>query len=205
VRRALAFDPRRRTPTMAGFAASLGGRIHLDDGRDMAVSVRSGPLLQGVVRTAAGVFDAAATTLALVRPGGELRFVAAWGAGADELVGRTLPAGTGIVGRAIARRAPELVADVQGDPDFARALAARIGYEPAMAMTVPLIDADGRTVGALSILDRRDGTPYDLADLVRARLFAELALDALTAHAESASTDTYEPTTIDAASPSAGG
>jgi GAF domain-containing protein len=47
-------------------------------------------------------------------------------------------------------------------------------------LVVPLIRA-GTSVGALSLLDRRDGGPYGPADLERAELFAELAVEALTA------------------------
>jgi hypothetical protein len=201
LRSALAIDPRERTPSMAAFATSLGGRIHSEDGRDMAVAVDDGtlhrPLLQGVVRTVAGIFEAAASSLALLRPGGDLVYVAAWGAGADELVGRALPAGAGIVGRAIARRAPQLVPDVHADADFAASFAAQTGYEPTAMMVVPLIREDGRTVGALTLLDRRDGRPYDVVDLGRARLFAELALDALVADAEAARSLTFDATTYE--------
>jgi hypothetical protein len=47
-------------------------------------------------------------------------------------------------------------------------------------MVVPLVrDADA--IGALSVLDRRDGRPFGAADLERAQLFADLTVEALTA------------------------
>ena len=45
-------------------------------------------------------------------------------------------------------------------------------------VVVPLIQ-DGHTVGVLSILDRRDGNAYTPADVTRAALFADLALQVL--------------------------
>jgi hypothetical protein len=47
-------------------------------------------------------------------------------------------------------------------------------------LVVPLL-RDGAAVGALTVLDRRDGSPYDVADLARAGMFADLALAAMDA------------------------
>ena len=38
---------------------------------------------------------------------------------------------------------------------------------------------EGDTIGVISLLDRRDGEPYQQADLGRAALFADLAVVAL--------------------------
>ncbi|MDA0166980.1 protein kinase [Solirubrobacter ginsenosidimutans] len=184
LRAALAVDPRERTPSMAAFAEALGGRLRGGDGRDMAVVIdidpSRRPLLESVVRTVAGVFDAAASSLALVRPGGSLLYYAAWGAGAEEIVGRELDPGRGIASRVIENGRPQLVADVHDDPDWDAGFAQRTGFVPSSMMLVPLEGPDG-PLGVLSMLDRRDGRPYDVEDLGRARLFARLALDALLA------------------------
>jgi hypothetical protein len=37
----------------------------------------------------------------------------------------------------------------------------------------------GQTIGVMSVLDRRDGGPYGPNDVIRAQLFAELAIAAL--------------------------
>lgn len=182
LRAALAIDPSERTASMAALAEGLGGRVDGGMGRDMAVAIdidpSRRPLLESVVRTMAGVFDAAATSLALVRPGGGLLYYAAWGAGAEAIVGRELERGRGIAGRAIAQRRPQLVADVRSDPDWVAGFAQQTGYIPNTMMVVPLIRDEG-PVAVLTLLDRRDGRPYDIDDLARARLFAQLALDAL--------------------------
>jgi hypothetical protein len=54
------------------------------------------------------------------------------------------------------------------------------GYVPHTMMVVPLLRS-GAAIGALSVLDRRDGRPYGPADLERAQLFADLTVEALEA------------------------
>jgi serine/threonine protein kinase len=180
LRSALAIDPRERTASMASFAESLGGRV-AGAGRDLGVTLdldlARRPLLQSVVRTASGMLDAAATSLALLRPGGSLLYYAAWGPGGDEIIGRELDRGRGIAGRAARTNRPQLVPDVTTDPDWDAAFAARTGYAPNTMLVVPMGE---EPAGVLSLLDRRDGQPFDLDDLHRARLFADLALESLT-------------------------
>jgi hypothetical protein len=176
---ALAADPQRRLPSMEAFAEGLGGRLPTERGRDVGVSApvaaSTARVLQAVVKTAAGVFDAAATSLALRRPDGGLAYQAAWGAGADEVVGMRLRPGEGIAGRVLAAGVGEVVQDCRSDPDFAAAAARRTGYVPYTMLVVPLV-GEAEPVGVLAVLDRRDGTPYDVGDLERAALFAEMAL-----------------------------
>ena len=96
---ALAVDPERRLPSMQAFADGLGGRLPTERGRDIGVSAEVGEatarVLSAVVKTAAGVFDAAATSIALRRSDGGLDYQAAWGAGADEVVGHAPAPGPG--------------------------------------------------------------------------------------------------------------
>jgi hypothetical protein len=179
---ALSVDPERRLESVDALAAGLGGDLPATTGRGLGVSAdpRHGELLEAVTRTAAAVFDAAATSLALALPDGALSYRAAWGAGADLVVGMTVPRGRGIGGRVLATGVGEVVPDCRSDPDFASAVAARTGYVPHTLISVPLIDG-AAPIGVLTILDRRDGSPYDVADLRRAAVFADLACAALRA------------------------
>ena len=75
----------------------------LAKGESLALSVEepAAPrtLMEGIVKTAAGVFGAAASSIALQdRTTGELVYQSAWGAGAHEIVGVRLPPGAGIAG-----------------------------------------------------------------------------------------------------------
>src|SRR4051795_8395452 len=181
---ALAVDPERRLPSMQAFADGLGGRLPAERGRDIGVSAAVGEatarVLSAIVKTAAGVFDAAATSVALRRADGGLDYQAAWGAGAEEVVGMRLDPGQGIAGRVLATGVGEVVQDCRADPDFAAAVARGTGYVPYTMIVVPLI-ADDEAVGVLTVLDRRDGTAYHVGDLARAAMFADLALAAMDA------------------------
>ena len=175
--------PERRVASVAAFAKALGAPMGRDTGASLALSVEvpDAPrsLMEGIVRTAAGVFGAAAASISLTdRTTDELVYQAAWGAGAHEIVGVRLPPGTGIAGSVIARGEGDAVPDCRTHPGFAAQIAAGTGYVPHTMLVVPLKRSD-RAIGALSILDRRDGLSYGAEDMERAALFAELAVTAL--------------------------
>jgi GAF domain-containing protein len=133
------------------------------------------------VHAASGVFGAAAASIALIdQTTGELVYQSAWGAGAHEIVGVRLAPGAGIAGRVVQTGSGEAVPDCRTDPRFASRIAAGTGYIPYTMLVVPL-RRGGRSIGALSILDRRDGRSYRDEDIEAAALFADLAVRALEA------------------------
>ena len=178
----LALDPARRPPSAAAFARLLGAAPAAERGRSLAASVgapqRPRAVLEAVARAAAGIFDAAAASIALERPGGGLRFEAAWGAGADEIVGVELEPGTGIAGSVAVVGRPLAIADCRADPRFQAAVAAGTGYVPHTLLAVPL-RAGERVIGVLELLDRRSGEPYRDADAHGAEHLATIAAVAL--------------------------
>jgi tRNA A-37 threonylcarbamoyl transferase component Bud32 len=176
----LAFDPNRRTASVEAFAAALGTRLAPAAGASLARSVETPgtprTLLEAVVRAAAGVFEAASSSLALLdRSTGELVYEAAWGAGAREILGIRLDRGVGLAGAVAASGQGEAVPDCRADPRFAAGVAAGTGYMPGTMLVVPM-RKDGETFGVLSLLDRRDGRGYGPDDVERAGAFADLAL-----------------------------
>lgn len=175
--------PERRVASVAAFAKALGAPLRTDTGVSLAVSIEdpdaSRGLLEAVVHTAAGVFGAAAASIALIdETTGELVYQSAWGAGAREIVGVRLPPGAGIAGEVVQTATGEAVPDCRSDPRFAARIAQGTGYVPYTMLLVPLTRR-GKAIGALSILDRRDGRAYRNDDLEPASLFADLALKAL--------------------------
>jgi hypothetical protein len=178
LRSGLEIIPEKRVASVAAFAQARGEPLRESAGASLALSLGdSGPdnLIEAVVRAAAGVFEAAAASIALTdRPTGELIYEAAWGAGAKEIVGVRLPSGVGIAGSVVASGEGVAVPDCRNDPRFAAQIAAGTGYVPNTMLVVPLKGAQG-PVGVLSILDRRDGGSYGPADVQRAAAFAELA------------------------------
>jgi hypothetical protein len=174
--------PERRVASISAFAKALGAPLRTTSGESLAISVErpDAPrhLMEGIVRTAAGVFEAAASSIALTdTTTGELVYQSAWGAGAHEIIGVRLPPGMGIAGAVMASGVGQAV-DCRNHPRFAAAIAAGTGYVPYTMLVVPL-QRHGRPVGVLSLLDRRDGGLYGPDDMDRASLFAELAVLAL--------------------------
>ncbi|MBJ7331484.1 MAG: protein kinase [Solirubrobacteraceae bacterium] len=173
-------DPVRRTATVAELLARIGAPLDGVAGRPLTIAVgtetgASEPLA-ALARTAAAVLDAAAVSVALVDPAdGALTYRAAWGAGADEVIGMRLPAGEGLAGAVVAEGRALRVPDCRTDPRFSAATADRTGYVPYTMLVVPL-RAGAQVVGVLSALDRRDGAPLDADDERRAEALAELAV-----------------------------
>jgi hypothetical protein len=182
IKAGLELVPERRVASVEAFAQALGSPVIRGKGESLALSVErptgSGDLMEQIVRTAAGVFDAAACSIALVdRTTGELVYQSSWGAGAKEIVGVRLDPGTGIGGSVVTTGQAEAV-DCRNDPRFAAQIAAGTGYVPYTMLVVPL-KRDDKPVGVLSLLDRRDGGLYGPEDMDRAALFADLAVTAL--------------------------
>jgi len=175
--------PERRVASVAAFAKALGAPLLTETGVSLAVSIQdpdaSRELMEAIVHTAAGVFGAAAASICLVdKTTGELVYQSAWGAGAREIVGVRLSPGAGIAGQVVSSGVAEAVPDCRTDPRFAVRIAEGTGYVPYTMLVVPL-QRGGRPIGALSILDRRDGHAYRGDDLEAAGLFAHLAVKAL--------------------------
>jgi hypothetical protein len=174
--------PDRRVASVSAFAKAVGAPL-VREGASLALSVEqpAAPrtLMEGIVRTAAGVFGAAASSIALLdRTTGEVVFQSAWGAGAREIIGVRLPPGEGIAGIVVESGEPEAVGDCRNDSRFAARIAEGTGYVPYTMLVVPLTRRD-EPVGVLSLLDRRDAGRYGPDDVERAMLFAELAVTAL--------------------------
>jgi hypothetical protein len=183
IRAGLELLPERRTSSCTAFASALGLRL-TGEGESLVETAvdRSdveAQLLSAIVKASAGVFEAAACSVALVDPvTKELVYQAAWGAGAKEIVGVRLPQGKGLAGSAVAAGAGLAIPDCRTDPRFQAQIAAGTGYVPYTMLVIPLRQGE-HAVGALSVLDRRDGNPYTADDIPRGDLFAELAVTAL--------------------------
>jgi hypothetical protein len=171
--------PERRVASITAFARALGAPLKGESGVSLAASLEEADaprtLLEAVAHTAAGVFGAAAASLCLVdETTSELVYQSAWGAGAREIVGVRLPPGQGIAGKVVHAGVGEAIPQCATDPRFAAGIAGGTGYVPYTMLVVPLMRGE-RPIGALSILDRRDGGSYREDDVVPATLFADLA------------------------------
>jgi signal transduction protein with GAF and PtsI domain len=106
------------------------------------------------VESTRSLFGAAACSVALVdEDGSTLTFVASDGAGADEIVGVSIPVSRGIAGWAAMSGQPIAVRDVASDSRFARDVAESTRYVPTAIYAAPMVATDGEVLGVVSVLD----------------------------------------------------
>ncbi len=124
------------------------------------------------------ILDVEAASLALVdRETGFITFELAIGGGNDAVKGLRLEPGQGIVGQSIADGRAVLVADVMSDPRWFGGVDQVSGYETRSLMCVPL-RAKGQVIGALEVLNKRDG-PFTGDDLRLVTSLGDLAAQAI--------------------------
>lgn len=111
---------------------------------------------------------AACSVSVLDEQAGELRYVAAAGAGAEAIVGTQLSSGRGIAGFVAGSGQGLSVSDVRRDVRFAQDVAESTGYVPTALMAVPIRFGD-ETLGVFTVLDAQR------ADLTLGAGFADLA------------------------------
>jgi hypothetical protein len=90
---------------------------------------------------------------------GDLHFAAVRGPKAQELLRARLvvPSGTGIVGFCTTEGVSVALSDVQKDPRYYAAVAARVNYETRSVLAAPMM-TQGRTFGCLQLINKQ-GTP----------------------------------------------
>jgi GAF domain-containing protein len=171
-------------PSLDPSAAALVARL----GDALGAATRPFALhqeLQAAVGRLRLVYHAAACSFAQVEAdGATLRFVAADGAGAEAIIGVTLPVSRGIAGWAALSGEAILVADVASDDRFARDVAESTAYVPSVILAAPVVDEHGETAGVIEVLDpgvRHSDSGQDLAvlGLVADQLAAVIRLSAL--------------------------
>ena len=145
----------------------------------LAADEQFGRLLRSIVDVARAIFGAKASSILLFEPETEeLVFAAVSGEGERELVGRRIPASTGVAGWVLSSRTPLVLEDVQSDPRFARDVAEKTGYVPKGLMAVPLLDEE-IDLGVLQVLDRPQRSRFTLQEMELLGLFAGQAAIAL--------------------------
>ncbi|HEY6004408.1 MAG TPA: GAF domain-containing protein, partial [Anaeromyxobacter sp.] len=98
--------------------------------------------------------------------GGDLEFAVARGPRAQEILklGLTVPMGVGIVGFCAQENVGVAVSDAEKDPRFHRAVSQAIGYETRSLLCAPIAKR-GRVLGALEVVNKRGGRPFEKGDL----------------------------------------
>jgi sigma-B regulation protein RsbU (phosphoserine phosphatase) len=91
--------------------------------------------------------------------------------GPVDILGLRIPADVGIVGRAVAQNACQMVRDASLDPDFAAKVDADTGFVTRSVLCAPLTTAQG-AIGAIEIINKRDGGLFEDVDRDALRLLA---------------------------------
>jgi signal transduction histidine kinase len=148
--------------------------------RQLTSTLELGPLLQNILENAVGILNCEAGSLFLLdEQTKELVFKVTVGPVAANLIGQRLPAGTGIVGRAVQTRGPVIENEEQ------RAASKRFngvdqqtGFVSRSLMAIPLQVKD-RVTGVVEVINRRDGLPFVVGDQELLTAFAGQAAVAI--------------------------
>lgn len=122
----------------------------------------------------------------LIRDGdeGDLRFLAAIGKVAEQLINLKVPAGKGIAGFVLSSGQPMAVSDVGEESTFYSEVDKTTGYSTQMILATPL-SHKGEVIGVLEYINRRGEPPFEPftpAEMDRAALFAEAVASLVNAY-----------------------
>ena len=120
-------------------------------------------LLDRIVQSAMDILNCEAGSLLLVDENtGESVFKVAVGPVGADLIGQRVPAGAGLVGKAVASRLPIIQNDVRRSAEWFNT-DQRTGYATQDLLVVPM-QVKERVVGVLEMLNKHDGSIFTLAD-----------------------------------------
>lgn len=137
------------------------------------------PLLQTILDNAVSILNCEAGSLFLVdEQTDDLVFRVTVGPVGADLIGQRLPAGTGIVGRAVQLRRAVVENNVQNSPAWFANTDQQTGFISRSIMAVPLQVKD-RIIGVIEIINRKDGLPFVQEDEALLTAFAGQAAIAI--------------------------
>jgi signal transduction histidine kinase len=149
-----------------------------DAGRSLGSSLDPQRVLAATLAQVNEILDVEAASLALVdRETGFITFELAIGGGNDAVKGLRLEPGQGIVGKSIADGRAVLVSDVAKDRRWFKGVDQVSGYQTRSLLCVPL-RVKGQVIGALEVLNKRDG-PFTDDDLRLVSSLSDLAAQAI--------------------------
>ena len=128
--------------------------------RQITSTLEQEPLLHNILENAVNILNCEAGTLFLMdEQTDELIFRVTVGPVASNLLGQRLPAGTGIVGRAVQSRAPVIENDGQRSSSRYDGSDKQTGFTSRSLLAVPMQIKD-RVLGVIEVINRRDGLPF---------------------------------------------
>jgi signal transduction histidine kinase/uncharacterized protein YigA (DUF484 family) len=132
--------------------------------RSLTSTLELNPLLKRIMEGAVEILDCEAGSLLLVdESSGESVFEVAIGPVGSDLIGKRLPAGVGLVGKAIENKQALIENDVRSSDDWFNA-DKNTGFSSKDLLVVPLVVKD-RAIGVLEVLNKKDESPFNQNDL----------------------------------------
>jgi len=116
----------------------------------------------------------AASLVLLNEADGKLRFEVALGPKGEGMRDVQVEVGQGIVGTVVATGEPLVVPDTEKDPRFAREIASAVGFPARSILCVPMSQRD-RVIGAIEVINKRDGTLFTDNDTALLTVIAQHA------------------------------
>jgi signal transduction histidine kinase len=128
--------------------------------RQLTSTLESEPLLNNILENAVSILNCEAGSLFLVDDQtDEMIFKVTVGPVASNLLGQRIPAGSGIVGRAVQTRLPVIDNDAQRSGSRHAETDQKTGFQSRSLLAVPLQVKD-RVIGVVEVINRRDGLPF---------------------------------------------
>jgi signal transduction histidine kinase len=128
--------------------------------RQLATNLESEPLLKFIIENAVQILNCEAGSLLLVdRQTDELVFRVTTGPVAENLIGKRLAPGAGIVGKAVKTRQPIIVNQAQKSSEWFAQTDRQTGFSTQSLLVIPLMSKD-QVTGVVEVINRRDGQPF---------------------------------------------
>lgn len=129
--------------------------------RQLTSTLEQEPLLRNILENAVNILNCEAGTLFMMdEQTGDLIFRVTVGPPvSSNLLGQRLPAGSGIVGKAVQLRAPVIENDGQRSVTRYEAADKQTGFVSRSLLAVPMQIKD-RILGVIEVINRRDGLPF---------------------------------------------
>jgi len=131
-------------------------------------------ILDDTLEQLARIVKAGASSIWLVNEfDRELYVASATGAKREEIKEIRMEMGKGIVGMVVTTGKPVLVSDARVVPEHALDIAEQVGFEAKSMLCVPMRSRE-QVIGAIQVLNKQNGSDFDLKDMHHLELFANL-------------------------------
>jgi signal transduction histidine kinase len=133
-------------------------------GQSLTSTLELKPLLNQILTSAARILDCEAGSLFLVdEQTGELVFEVVIGPVANDLLGKRLPPGKGVVGQAVETRSSVIANDVRRTKEWFEQTDVQTGFKTQDLLVAPMMLKD-RIIGVIEVVNKHNKQPFNVND-----------------------------------------